>query len=55
MVRRRDPDLWAMVLDPENSYRRQLIDQVSVIMKDVSKTIKFTLIQNKIIFLNYLL
>lgn len=28
LVRRRDPDLWARVLDEENSYRRQLIDQV---------------------------
>lgn len=28
LVGRRDPDLWAMVLDPENTYRRQLIDQV---------------------------
>ena len=28
LVRRRDPDLWKVVLDPENSFRRQLIDQV---------------------------
>ena len=28
LVRRRDPDLWGRVLDEENSYRRQLIDQV---------------------------
>lgn len=28
LVARRDPDLWAEVLDPENEYRRQLIDQV---------------------------
>lgn len=28
MVGRREPDLWAMVLDEENQYRRQLIDQV---------------------------
>ena len=28
LVRRRDPDLWKVVLDPENAYRRQLIDQV---------------------------
>ena len=25
---RRDPELWASVLDVENSYRRPLIDQV---------------------------
>ena len=23
-----DPELWAVVLDPNNEYRRQLIDQV---------------------------
>ncbi len=28
LVSRRDPDLWALVLDVGNSYRRQLIDQV---------------------------
>lgn len=28
MVARKDPELWAVVLDPENEYRRQLIDQV---------------------------
>ena len=28
LVRRRDPDLWAVVLKEENQYRRQLIDQV---------------------------
>ena len=28
LVRRRDPELWKVVLDVENSYRRQLIDQV---------------------------
>ncbi|CAG0883299.1 unnamed protein product [Cyprideis torosa] len=28
LVRRRDPTLWAQVLDEENKYRRQLIDQV---------------------------
>jgi clathrin heavy chain len=28
LVSRRDPQLWATVLTPENSYRRQLIDQV---------------------------
>ena len=27
-MQRRDPDLWGRVLDEENSYRRQLIDQV---------------------------
>ena len=29
LVRRRDPELWEKVLDPENEYRRPLIDQVS--------------------------
>ncbi|KAK7088574.1 clathrin heavy chain 1 [Littorina saxatilis] len=28
LVRRRDPDLWATVLNEDNEYRRQLIDQV---------------------------
>lgn len=28
LVRRRDTDLWASVLDENNQYRRQLIDQV---------------------------
>ena len=28
LVGRRDSDLWTLVLDPENKYRRQLIDQV---------------------------
>ncbi|XP_064613510.1 clathrin heavy chain 1 [Liolophura sinensis] len=28
LVRRRDPDLWAMVLGDDNEYKRQLIDQV---------------------------
>ena len=28
MVHRRDSDLWAHVLSPDNAYRRQLIDQV---------------------------
>lgn len=28
LVRRRDPELWKVVLDVENSFRRQLIDQV---------------------------
>jgi clathrin heavy chain len=28
LVRRRDPELWEKVLDPENEYRRPLIDQV---------------------------
>ena len=27
-MRRMDPDLWGIVLDPNNEYRRQLIDQV---------------------------
>lgn len=28
MITRREPDLWASVLDKENPFRRQLIDQV---------------------------
>ena len=28
LVRRRDAELWAVVLSPDNSYRRPLIDQV---------------------------
>ena len=28
LVRRRDSELWATVLDTNNTYRRQLIDQV---------------------------
>ena len=28
LVSRREPDLWAMVLNEENPFRRQLIDQV---------------------------
>ena len=28
LVRRRDPELWKVVLDVENNFRRQLIDQV---------------------------
>ena len=28
IVERMNPELWALVLDPENQYRRQLIDQV---------------------------
>jgi clathrin heavy chain len=28
LVKRRDPELWAVVLNEENQYRRQLIDQV---------------------------
>lgn len=29
LVRRRDPDLWAEVLQETNQFRRQLIDQVN--------------------------
>jgi clathrin heavy chain len=46
-VRRRDPDLWAKVLDDQNQYRRQMIDQVvqtalseSQDPEDVSVTVK---------------
>ncbi len=28
LVGRRDPNLWGVVLTPDNTYRRQLIDQV---------------------------
>ena len=27
-MRRRDPDLWSRVLDPDNQYRRPVLDQV---------------------------
>ena len=30
LVKRRVPELWAQVLVPDNMYRRQLIDQVSI-------------------------
>ena len=30
LVKRRVPELWAQVLVPDNMYRRQLIDQVSL-------------------------
>lgn len=47
LVRRRDTDLWAKVLTPDNKYRRQLIDQVvqtalpeSGDSDDVSVTVK---------------
>jgi clathrin heavy chain len=47
LVRRRDPDLWAKVLDDQNQYRRQMIDQVvqtalseSQDPEDVSVTVK---------------
>jgi len=31
LVRRREPDLWAHVLNEENEYRSQLIDQVNYV------------------------
>lgn len=34
LVRRRDGDLWAKVLDDTNTYRRQLIDQVHLFLTD---------------------
>ncbi|KAH9888911.1 clathrin heavy chain [Cubamyces lactineus] len=47
LVRRRQPDLWAQVLRPDNIYRRQLIDQIvatalpeSTDPDDVSITVK---------------
>jgi clathrin heavy chain len=30
LVKRRDPNLWAFVLDENNMYRRSLIDQVNI-------------------------
>lgn len=30
LVKRRDMDLWAKVLNEDNEFRRQLIDQVGV-------------------------
>ena len=33
LVRRRDADLWVSVLAESNEYRRQLIDQVSEVVK----------------------
>jgi hypothetical protein len=47
LVKRRDNDLWAHVLNPDNKYRRQLIDQAvqtalpeSQDPEDVSSTVK---------------
>lgn len=47
LVARREPDLWATVLSPENQYRRSLVDQVvatalpeSKDPEDVSLTVK---------------
>ena len=47
MVARRSHDLWAIVLSPDNTYRRQLIDQVVQTAltetqdpEDVSETVK---------------
>ena len=36
LVRRRDPDLWATVLNEENEFRRQLIDQVCTVGTRIS-------------------
>jgi clathrin heavy chain len=33
LVKRRDPDLWAVVLNPENAYRRSLVDQVNTSLR----------------------
>ena len=35
LVRRRDPDLWATVLPEGNEYRRQLIDQVRLLLNNL--------------------
>ena len=32
LVKRRDMELWAQVLQEDNEYRRQLIDQVNVLL-----------------------
>jgi len=47
LVERQSPDLWGMVLNPENEHRRQVIDQVvstalpeSTNAEDVSATVK---------------
>lgn len=37
LVRRRDPDLWAEVLNESNPYKRSLIDQVSIVYSPVYK------------------
>ena len=41
LVKRRELDLWAQVLVPDNTYRRQLIDQVrsEVSMKPTTNTV----------------
>lgn len=37
LVKRRELDLWAQVLTPDNMYRRQLIDQVCFMQASVSR------------------
>jgi len=32
VVERMDPDLWGKVLEPENKFRRQVIDQVGFLI-----------------------
>ena len=36
LVRRKDPELWATVLEESSPYRRQLIDQVGLLLKTPS-------------------
>ncbi len=49
LVKKRDQDLWATVLTPDNQYRRNLVDQVVAAAlpetqdpEDVSTTVKAT-------------
>ena len=42
LVRRREPDLWAHVLNEENEYRSQLIDQVQYARDSVTLSGQFT-------------
>ena len=38
LVKRRQPELWAQVLTPDNIHRRQLIDQASVPLVPLSSS-----------------
>lgn len=44
LVRRRDPDLWASVLIPENPFRPQIIEQVTFFVTLTAFTVCFVLI-----------
>lgn len=41
LVRRRDPELWAEVLNESNPYKRSLIDQVNKLATDVKISTQF--------------